>query len=185
MRAKLMTMGMSLLLALALGFELSAALAFAQEGTTQSTANTNASKPRRTKSRAKKTKAAAPASETAAPAEQATPEAAAPAAEAKPAQRASRRRGRRVTRGVPTGVQNCIDRLIEISSADPLPSYEGQPQQIVNNGLLWNDPKSKCSVASDANLRGKVFTMSNAWRMNDAAKVRSLLHEIKSAAPQG
>ena len=87
-------------------------------------------------------------------------------------------------RGVPTGVQNCLDHLIEMASADPLIPYEGHPQEIINNGLLWNDPKSKCSVASDASLRGKVFDVSTAWRMNDAAKVRSLLQEIKSAAPQ-
>lgn len=187
MRAKLVTMGMTFMLALALVFELSAALALAQEGTTQSTANANASKPRRTKSRAKRTRPATPASETAAPAEQSTPEAAAPTSEAKPPQRASRRRrtgGRRMMRGVPTGVQNCLDHLIEMASADPLIPYEGHPQEIINNGLLWNDPQSKCSVAADASLRGKVFDVATAWRMNDAAKVRSLLQEIKSAAPQ-
>jgi len=87
--------------------------------------------------------------------------------------------------GIPTGAQNCIDRLTEIAAADPLPSYEGQPEQIINDGLMWSDEKSKCSIGSDAALRLKVFDLSNAWRLNDAAKVRSLLAEIKQAAPQG
>src|SRR5262245_15941944 len=40
------------------------------------------------------------------------------------------------------GPQGCIDRLIEIASKDPLPSYEGQPEKLINGGLLWNSPDS-------------------------------------------
>lgn len=101
-----------------------------------------------------------------------------------PRPKRSRARGR-VMRGIPKGVQACIDHLTEIASADPLVAYEGHPQQVVNNGLLWNDPKSKCSIGDDAKLRLKVSEMASAWQMKDAAKVRSLLQEIKSAAPQG
>jgi hypothetical protein len=102
------------------------------------------------------------------------------------AQKPRQRRGRgRMMRGVPKGVHACIDRLTEIASADPLAAYEGQPQEIVNNGLLWNDPKSRCSIGDDGKLRLKVSEMASAWQSKDAAKVRSLLQEIKSAAPQG
>ncbi len=94
------------------------------------------------------------------------------------------RRAQRARTGIPTGVQNCLDRLIEIAAADPLPSYEGQPEQIINDGLMWNDEKSKCSIGTDQALRLKVSELANAWRMKDAAKVRSHLTEIKQAAPQ-
>jgi hypothetical protein len=94
------------------------------------------------------------------------------------------RNRRRARRGVPKGVHNCIDRLIEIATADPLVDYAGQPEQIVNNGLLWNDPKSNCYVGDDGKLRLKISEMANAWRAKDASKVRSMLQEIKSAAPQ-
>ena len=87
--------------------------------------------------------------------------------------------------GVPKGVQACIDRLIQIASADPLPEYGGQAEQIINGGLLWNDPKSKCSIGSDQALRNKVSAVVTAWREKNAEKVRSLLQELKSAAPQG
>ena len=86
--------------------------------------------------------------------------------------------------GIPKGVQACIDRLIKIASADPLPAYEGQAEDIINNGLLWNDPKSKCSIGTDQALRSKVSSIAAAWRQKDAEKVRSLLQEIKAAAPQ-
>jgi hypothetical protein len=85
--------------------------------------------------------------------------------------------------GIPKGAQACVDRLIEIASADPLPAFGGQAEQIVNNGLLWDDPKSKCSIGSDQGLRKKVSDMGVAWREKNAEKTRSLLQEIKSAAP--
>jgi hypothetical protein len=102
----------------------------------------------------------------------------------KPVRRRARRGGARSKRGVPTGVQNCIDRLIELATPDPLVAYDGQPSEIVNNGLMWNDPKSKCSVGADTSLRLKITNMATAWNQKEADKVRSLLQEIKSAAPQ-
>ena len=87
-------------------------------------------------------------------------------------------------RGVPSGMKNCLDHLSQMAANDPLIDYEGHPSEIINNGLLWNDPKSKCSVGSDSALRLKVSNLATAWKMKDAAKVRSLLDEIKSAAPQ-
>jgi hypothetical protein len=50
---------------------------------------------------------------------------------------------------------------------------------------MWNDAKSNCSIGVDQDLRLKVNRMSTAWQLKDAATVRSLLAEIKSAAPQG
>lgn len=87
-------------------------------------------------------------------------------------------------RGVPSGMKNCLDHLTQMAANDPLIDYEGHPSEIINNGLLWNDPKSKCSVGSDSSLRLKVSSLATAWMMKDAARVRSLLEEIKSAAPQ-
>jgi hypothetical protein len=102
----------------------------------------------------------------------------------KSTRRRSRGKSQRARTGVPTGVHNCIDRLTEVAAADPLPSYEGQPEQIINDGLMWSDEKSKCSIGTDSALRLKVLELSTAWRMKDAAKVRSLLGEIKQAVPQ-
>ncbi|HLG18064.1 MAG TPA: hypothetical protein VJH03_26720 [Blastocatellia bacterium] len=87
-------------------------------------------------------------------------------------------------RGVPKGVGACLDHLVQMASADPLIDYAGHPEEIVNNGLLWNNPKSRCSIGSDAALRKKVLDMAAAWRRKDSASVRSLLAEIKGAAPQ-
>jgi hypothetical protein len=100
---------------------------------------------------------------------------------AKP-KKTTKRKGRAMG-GIPKGAQACVDRLIEIASADPLPAFGGQAEQIVNNGLLWDDPKSKCSIGSDQGLRKKVSDMGVAWREKNAEKTRSLLQEIKSAAP--
>jgi hypothetical protein len=84
-------------------------------------------------------------------------------------------------RGIPTGVQACLDHLIQMASTEPMTAYQGHPEEIVNNGLLWNDPKSKCYIG-DAN-RLKVADMATAWRQKNADKVKSLLQELKSAAP--
>jgi hypothetical protein len=99
--------------------------------------------------------------------------------------RPKKKRRPKASAGIPKGVQACIDRLIEIASADPLPAYGGQAEEIINGGLLWNDPKSKCSVGQDQSLRNKVSAVATAWREKNADKVRSLLQELKSAAPQG
>jgi hypothetical protein len=150
-------MGMTLAIAIALVAELSAVTALSQDNTNQTPPPTST--------------------------QQAT--------ETPPAKKNVRRRARRGGargakghRGVPSGVQNCIDHLIEMASADPLVAYEGHPSEIVNNGLMWNDPKSKCSVGADTSLRLKITNMATAWNQKEAEKVRSLLQEIKSAAPQ-
>jgi hypothetical protein len=83
---------------------------------------------------------------------------------------------------VPSGVDNCLNTLARIAARDPLPNYEGRPSQIINNGLLWNDPKSKCSVGDDATKRAKIFELANAWRMKDASKVRSILQELGASS---
>ena len=114
-------------------------------------------------------------------------QAAAPPApkQAAPKQAKKRTVRKRAETGIPKGVPNCIDALIKMASADPLPNYEGRPSDIINNGLLWNDPKSKCSIGDNKDLRLKLLDVGNAWRQKDAARVRSLLEEVKSAAPQG
>ena len=87
-------------------------------------------------------------------------------------------------RGVPAGVQACLDHLSQMAATEPMTPYEGHPAEIINNGLLWNDAKSKCSIGTDAQLRLKVGKLSTAWAQKDAATVKSLLEEIKSAAPK-
>lgn len=179
MRVKFLTMGMSLALALALVTEISAVMAFSQDNTNKS------SSPRRRRGR--KPPPPPPAADV-----QAQPEAAPPATDTmatqKPARRSGRRKGARggamSMQGVPSGVQKCLEHLSQMAANDPLIDYEGHPSEIINNGLLWNDPKSKCSIGGDASLRLKVSNLATAWSMKDAAKVRSLLEEIKSAAPQ-
>jgi hypothetical protein len=170
-------MGMSLALAFALVTEISAVTAFGQDNTNQS--NTNSPRRRRGRRQPPPPPAAT---------EQAAPEATPPATETmapkKPARRRARRGGAMSMRGVPSGMKNCLDHLTQMAANDPLIEYEGHPSEIINNGLLWNDPKSKCSVGSDASLRLKVSNLATAWKMKDAARVRSLLDEIKSAAPQ-
>jgi hypothetical protein len=86
--------------------------------------------------------------------------------------------------GVPTGSENCLNALAQMAASDPLPDYEGRPSQIINNGLLWNDPKSKCAV-TDETQRGKIFDLATAWRMKDTAKVRSLLSELGATGTSG
>lgn len=178
MRVKFLTIGMTLALAIALVTELSPVTVLSQDNTNQSNSNSSRRRGRRPRP------PAPPAEQT--PPEATPPATETPAAEATPQRRTRRRaqRGARGHRGVPTGVQNCIDHLIEMASADPLVAYEGHPSEVINNGLMWNDPKSKCSVGTDPSLRLKVSNLATAWTLKDAAKVRSLLQEIKSAAPQ-
>jgi hypothetical protein len=85
---------------------------------------------------------------------------------------------------VPKGVQKCLDHLVEMANTEPMTPYEGHPSKIINEGLMWNDAKSNCSIGTDQALRLKVFELSKAWQLKDATTVRSLLTEIKSAAPQ-
>ena len=86
--------------------------------------------------------------------------------------------------GVPKGVQTCIDHLIKMAEKEPLMEYEGHPSEIINGGLMWNSPESKCSLGDNLDLRKKAAEVSVAWRKKDAAAVRSLLQELKTAAPQ-
>src|SRR5262245_31663903 len=65
-------------------------------------------------------------------------------------------------RGVPKGVAACIEHLQQMAQADPLIAYEGHPQEIVNNGLLWNSPKSHCSVGDNEQLRKKIVDAATA-----------------------
>jgi hypothetical protein len=101
------------------------------------------------------------------------------AAAAKPRKKRARKTGqkRMMMSGVPMGVDKCLSHLAQMAAADPLVDYEGHPSEIINNGLLWNDPKSKCAVTDEAQ-RQKLFELANAWRMKDAAKVRSMLQEM-------
>jgi hypothetical protein len=71
-----------------------------------------------------------------------------------------------------------------MAASDPLPDYEGRPSQIINNGLLWTGANAKCPV-SDQAQRTKIFEVSTAWRMKDAAKVRSLLSELGATGTGG
>jgi hypothetical protein len=143
MKAKLVTLGMAVVLAVALVFEVSTITSANQEN-----ANT--------------------------------------AATAKPRKKRMRKPGgrSRMMAGVPMGVENCLNHLAKMAAADPLIDYEGHPSEIVNNGLLWNDPKSKCAITDEAQ-RKKVFDLANAWRMKDAATVRSVLQGMGATATTG
>jgi hypothetical protein len=99
--------------------------------------------------------------------------------------RGKKKAGMMANAPVPKGVQKCIDHLMEMANAEPMTPYDGHPRKIINEGLMWNDAKSNCSIGTDQALRLKVSQLSTAWQMKDAAKVRTLLGEIKSAAPQG
>ena len=167
MRAKLMTIGITA----------AAILVLALQASPQAIAQGNANKP----APAKKAKPAAtkPAA-TPAPAQAAAP-AEKPAAAKKPVHRKKKPAG---MAGVPSGVANCIKHLSQMAAKDPLIAYEGHPQEIVNNGLLWNDPKSKCSVGSDESMRKKVVDLASKWRMHDAAAVRSILQELEGMSPK-
>lgn len=169
MRAKLVTFGITLV----------ATLMFSLPASPQAVAQGNANKP----AAPKKAKPAA-----AKPAPAKTPEAQKPAAPApaaeKPAAKKPVHRPKKKTTamtGVPSGVNNCIKHLSEMAVKDPLIAFEGHPEEVVNNGLLWNDPKSKCSVGGDASMRQKVADLASAWRFKDAAKVRSILQELQTA----
>ncbi|MGA9772000.1 MAG: hypothetical protein WBV94_23415 [Blastocatellia bacterium] len=106
------------------------------------------------------------------------------AAAAKPRKKRVRKPGKKMMAGVPMGVENCLNHLAKMAAADPLIDYEGHPSEIINNGLMWNDPQSKCAV-SDEGQRKKIFELSNAWRMKDASKVRSLIQELGGVSGGG
>jgi hypothetical protein len=168
MRMRTVILGLSLVFGVGLMCEASAQ-AVAQ----------NANKPaaaRKAKPAAKKAPEAKPAAANPAP-----PQATAEKPMAKPKPK-PKRKGSMAMRGVPNGVPNCLKHLAKMAEKDPLINYDGHPSEIVNNGLMWNDPKSHCSIGSDDAMRKKVADLANAWRMKDGAKVRSLLDELQSAA---
>jgi len=84
--------------------------------------------------------------------------------------------------GVPMGVPACLQHLTKMAEKDPLIDYDGHPSEIINGGLLWNDPKSRCSIASDEATRKKVVELSVAWRAKNAATVRSILQDLSATA---
>jgi hypothetical protein len=83
--------------------------------------------------------------------------------------------------GIPNGAAHCVAKLEQLAGSQA--QYEAGPSKIINEGLLWNDPKSKCSVGSDQALRNKILDLATAWQLKDWSKVQSLLPEIKSAVP--
>ncbi len=163
MRAKVVTFG----------FTAVAILALVLQALPQAIAQGNANKP----AAAKKAKPAPkpeakPAPPPPAPAGQAET-AAKPKPKPKP-----KPKGAMAMTGVPKGVPSCIQHLTKMAQKDPLIDYDGHPSEIINGGLLWNDPKSHCSVASDEAMKKKVIDLAGAWRRKDAAQVRSLLQEL-------
>jgi hypothetical protein len=176
MKTKLVTFGIAAVAIIALALQASSQ-AVAQ-GNANKPAPPKKAKPAATKKNANMAPPPPPAQ--AAPAQAAAPAAAKPAAK-KPVHR---KKTTNAMAGVPSGVSNCIKHLSEMASKDPLIMFEGHPEEIVNNGLLWNDPKSKCSVGSDENMRQKVFDLATAWRMKDATKVRSILPELEGMSPK-
>jgi hypothetical protein len=85
--------------------------------------------------------------------------------------------------GIPSGAGACVAKLEQLASKQPLTPYEKGPEQIINNGLLWNDPHSKCSVGSDQAVRNKVFAVATAWQQKDSGKIQGALAELKSSLP--
>jgi len=109
---------------------------------------------------------------------------AAPAATGeKPKAKKPARRHPKETVGIPSGAGACVAKLEQLASKEPMTPYEKGPEQIINNGLLWNDPHSKCSVGSDQTVRSKVFAVATAWQQKDSAKVQSALADLKSSVP--
>ena len=206
MRAKLNALGMSMIVVVALVVECLAIPYFNHEFTSPTSATINAGEtlaqnantptPRRRRPNRRRTANAntgtgteatpeATPETTTPPADQATPPGTGMTSSMRGQRKGSRRGGRKMMmRGVPSGVENCLKHLAQMAASDPLIDYDGHPSEIINNGLLWNDPKSKCAV-TDQTQRGKVFELANAWRMKDAAKVRSLLSELGATGTTG
>ncbi|HKA17745.1 MAG TPA: hypothetical protein VKN18_05455 [Blastocatellia bacterium] len=147
-----------------------ATLALVVQASSQAVAQGNANKP------AAKKKAPPPPPQ-AKPANAPAPAPAETAAKPKP-----KPKKKAAMAGVPKGVPNCIKRLSQMAAKDPLIDYFGHPSEIINDGLLWNDPKSHCSVASDEAMKKKVLDLAEAWRKKDATQVRSILGELEGSA---
>jgi hypothetical protein len=100
---------------------------------------------------------------------------------AKPKPKPKRKASQRMA-GVPKGVPACLKHLSKMAEKEPLIDYDGHPSEIINGGLLWNDPKSRCSVAGDEAMKKKAVELAGAWRKKDAAQVRSLLAELEAGS---
>ena len=137
---------------------------------------------------ANKSGAKKPAAKPAKPAAGATGQTTPPASSAEgaakaPAKHRHRRPAARGEVGVPSGGPGaCVERLDKLAEKDPLISYEGAPSRIVNDGLLWNSPHSKCAVTDEA-AREKVFSLATAWQEKNSSQVRSILADLKSTMP--
>jgi hypothetical protein len=166
MRAKLVTFGLTAV----------ATLALALQALPQAIAQGNSNKPA-----AAKKKVAPPPPTKPAQAKPAVvaPAAGQPAMAAKPKPKPKpKKKAAAAMAGVPKGVPACIKHLTQMAEKDPLIDYDGHPSEIINGGLLWNDPKSQCSIAGDEATKKKVLALADAWRRKDAAQVRSLLQEL-------
>jgi len=165
MRAKLVTFGITAV----------ATLALVVQASSQAIAQGNSNKPAAAKRKAPppppKPAQAKPAPAAAAPAEGTM------AAKPKPKPK-KKKKAPMAMAGVPNGVPNCIKHLTQMAAKDPLIDYDGHPSEIINGGLLWNDPKSQCSIAGDEAMKKKVIELAGAWRRKDASQVRSLLQEL-------
>ena len=162
MRAKLVTFGITAV----------ATLALVAQASSQAIAQGNANKP------AAKKKAVPPP-----PPKPVQAKPAAPAADAGQTMMAAKpkpkpKKKKAAMAGVPMGVPACIKHLTQMAAKDPLIDYDGHPSEIINGGLLWNDPKSRCSVAGDEAKKKKAVELAAAWRRKDASTVRSLLQEL-------
>lgn len=167
MRAKFVTFG----------FTAAAILALVLQASSQAVAQGNANKPAAARKKMPPPPPPKPAQVAPAPAAGETMMAAKP----KPKPKA-KRKAKMAMAGVPMGVPNCIKHLTQMAEKDPLIAYEGHPSEIINGGLLWNDPKSRCSIAGDESTKKKVVELAGAWRSKDASKVRSLLQELEGMA---
>lgn len=163
MRAKLVTFGITAV----------ATLALVVQASSQAIAQGNANKPAAAK-KAPSPPPPKPAQAKPAPA----PAAPAPGTMAAKPKPKPKKKAAAVMAGVPKGVPACIKHLTQMAAKDPLIAYDGHPSEIINGGLLWNDPKSQCSVAGDEAMKKKVLELASAWRRNDASQVRSLLAEL-------
>jgi hypothetical protein len=159
------------------GFTAAAILALVLQASPQAIAQGNANKP----AAAKKTKPAAKPAAAKPPAP--APAAGQPAMAAKPKPKPKKKRKPSMAMaGVPMGVPACIQHLTTMAEKDPLIDYDGHPSEIINGGLLWNDPKSRCSIASDEATKKKVVELATAWRTKDASKVRAILQDLGGMA---
>ena len=164
MRAKLVTFGITAV----------ATLALVVQASSQAIAQGNANKPAAAK---KKAPPPPPKPVQAKPAPAAA-DAGQTTMAAKPKPKPKKKKAAAVMAGVPKGVPACIKHLTQMAAKDPLIDYDGHPSEIINGGLLWNDPKSHCSIAGDEAMKKKVVELAGAWRRKDASQVRSLLQEL-------